>query len=61
MKVFYRYLQLEGIVVDNPAELLVARKQWERIPEVMSQDIIRDLLVAPTAGDKLLEARPRTA
>jgi integrase/recombinase XerD len=51
LKVFFRYLQLEGILVDSPAELLVARKQWERVPEVMSQDIIRDLLTAPTAGD----------
>src|SRR4051812_33673948 len=35
VKVFYRYLQLEGIIRDNVAELLAPQKQWERVPEVM--------------------------
>jgi integrase/recombinase XerD len=51
MKVFYRYLQLEGIVQENPAELLLSQKQWERIPEVMSQETMQNVLSAPTAGD----------
>ena len=48
LKVFFRYLQLEGIMTDNPAELLASQKQWERIPEVMSQPVIEQLLAAPT-------------
>jgi integrase/recombinase XerD len=51
LKVFYRYLQLEGILTDNPAELIAAQKQWERIPEVVSAPGMEQLLVAPHAGD----------
>ena len=51
LKVFFRYLQLEGILQDNPAELLASQKQWERIPEVMSSSTIGQLLAAPHAGD----------
>ena len=51
IKVFFRYLQLEGILTENPAELLAAQKQWERIPEVMSTNVIGQLLAAPHGGD----------
>lgn len=51
MKVFYRYLQLEGIVRDNVADLLAPQKQWERVPEVMSQPTVLNVLSAPNAGD----------
>jgi len=36
VKLFYRYLQLEGVVRDNPAELLGTQKTWQRVPEVLS-------------------------
>ena len=43
MKLFLRYLQLEGVLRDNAAELLGARKLWERIPEVMSIEMVENL------------------
>ncbi len=51
VKVFYRYLQLEGIVQENVAELLAPQKQWERVPEVMSPNTMLALVHAPSAGD----------
>lgn len=51
MKLFLRYLQLEGVLRDNAAELLGSRKLWERIPEVMSPDLVEQFLRAPRRSD----------
>lgn len=51
VKLFFRYLQLEGIVRDNPAELLGTQKTWQRVPEVMSPAIVDRLLAAPQPYD----------
>lgn len=51
LKIFYRYLQLEGIVRDNPAELLGAQKMWERVPEVLTPGMVQKLLEAPLPSD----------
>jgi integrase/recombinase XerD len=47
LKVFFRYLQLEGVLTDNQAELLGTQKLWERVPTVLSQSEINALLTAP--------------
>src|SRR5947209_10322695 len=51
VKLFFRYLQLEGVVRDNPAELLGTQKTWERVPEVMSPAVVEQLLSAPQKYD----------
>lgn len=51
VKVFFRYLQLEGILVDNLAELLGSQKLWERVPKVLSPEQIDQLLLSPTRRD----------
>jgi len=51
VKVFYRYLQLEGIIRDNVAELLAPQKQWERVPEVLSPQTMNQLVQSPRAFD----------
>lgn len=51
MKLFLRYLQLEGVLRDNAAELLGSRKLWERIPEVMSPETVEAFLRAPRRSD----------
>jgi integrase/recombinase XerD len=51
LKIFLRYLQLEGILQDNPAELLGTQKQWQRMPEVLSPVGMEQLLAAPQAYD----------
>ena len=51
LKLFYRYLQLEGIVQDNLAELLGTQKTWQRVPEVLSPGMVEALLAAPQPRD----------
>ncbi len=47
VKMFFKYLQLEGVLVDNRAELLGSQKLWERVPEVISPRDIDNFLTAP--------------
>ncbi len=51
LKLFFRYLQLEGLLRDNLAELLGSQKLWERVPRVLSPQQIDRLLAAPTRRD----------
>jgi integrase/recombinase XerD len=51
LKVFYRYLQLEGIVTENHAELLGSQRLWERVPRVLSPEQVERLLAAPRRSD----------
>jgi integrase/recombinase XerD len=51
VKLFFRYLQLEGIVRDNPAELLGTQKTWQHVPEVMSPAVVERLMIAPQPYD----------
>jgi integrase/recombinase XerD len=52
LNVFFRYLQLEGVLNDNQAELLGTQKLWQRVPLVLSGDQVDALLAAPQAGDR---------
>jgi len=51
LKVFFRFLQLEGALTDNQAELLGSPKLWQRVPEVLSVQQVGDLLSAPRRTD----------
>jgi integrase/recombinase XerD len=51
LKVFFRYLQLEGVVTDNLAELLGSQKLWERVPKVLSPQQVDHLFEAPVRSD----------
>lgn len=53
LRMFFRYLQLEGVLRDNKAELLGSQKLWQRVPEVLSPDAIDRLLSAPTRLEPL--------
>ncbi|MDZ4817929.1 MAG: site-specific tyrosine recombinase XerD [Planctomycetota bacterium] len=53
LKVFMRYLQLEGVLKDNLAELLGSQKLWHRVPQVLSTEVVDRLLAAPRARDRL--------
>lgn len=52
LKVFFRYLQLEGILTENHAELLGSQKLWQRVPNVLSPAEVDRLLHAPRNQDK---------
>ena len=51
LKLYTRYLQLEGVLRENVAELLGSQKLWERVPHCISVETIDRLLVSPVAGD----------
>jgi len=51
LRVFFRYLQLEGVLKDNLAELLGSQKLWQRVPKVLSPQQIAKLFLCPQEGD----------
>lgn len=51
VRTFYKFLQLEGVVSDNPAELLSPQKMWQRVPRVLSIAQVEALLAAPRRID----------
>lgn len=51
LKVFFRFLQLEGAMTDNQAELLASPKLWQRVPQVLSVRQVDKLLAAPRPAD----------
>ena len=53
VRMFYKYLQLEAVVIDNPAELLTLPKTWQRIPRVLSTTEIDRFLLAPRRYDAM--------
>jgi integrase/recombinase XerD len=53
LKVFFRYLQLEGVIADNQAELLGSQKLWQKVPHVLSPGQVDELLAAPRKADGL--------
>jgi integrase/recombinase XerD len=53
MKMFLRYLQLEGVLKENLAELLGSQKLWQRIPNVLSPEMVERFLHAPHRSDVL--------
>lgn len=51
IRMFFKYLQLEGTVTENPAELLAAQKMWQRMPIVLSRRQVEEFLAAPRKTD----------
>lgn len=51
VRMFFRYLQLEGILTENLAELLGSQKLWQRVPEVLSPLMVQRFLESPCGRD----------
>ena len=51
LKVFFKFLQLEGAINNNQADLLGTQKLWQRVPEVLSEKQVNALLTAPQKSD----------
>lgn len=51
LKMFFRFLQLEGFLKENVAELLGSPKLWQRVPDVLSADVVSQLLESPRKSD----------
>ncbi|HEX5444511.1 MAG TPA: site-specific tyrosine recombinase XerD, partial [Pirellulales bacterium] len=51
LKLFFRYLQLEGVLKENLVELLGSQKLWQRVPTVLPPEVVDGLLAAPRRGE----------
>jgi integrase/recombinase XerD len=49
LKIFFRYLQLEGLLKENLVELLGTPRLWKRVPQVMSAEAVSRFLETPRA------------
>jgi integrase/recombinase XerD len=47
IRMFFRYLMLEGIVAESTVDLVSSPKLWQRLPAVLSPDSVDALLEAP--------------
>lgn len=52
-RMFFKFLQLEGIIQDNPSELLATQKMWQRIPKVLTPAAVDRFLTSPQRYDTL--------
>ncbi len=52
IRMFYKFLQLESAIADNPAELLTTPKIWQRVPKVLSIAQVDRFLAAPQKFDQ---------
>ncbi len=59
LRMFAKFLQLEGAAQKNLVELLGSQKLWQRIPYVLSPQRVDELMVAPVAGEDTYWRRDR--
>jgi len=59
LRTFFRYLQLEGVMPDNPAKLLGSPKLWERMTQILTPGQVAELLRAPCEDSDKLWRRDR--
>ncbi len=52
-RMFFKYLQLEGVIQDNPSELLTTQGMWQRIPKAITPAAVDRFLAAPRKFDTL--------
>jgi integrase/recombinase XerD len=54
VKMFFRYLVLEGVLRESVADLLNSPKLWQHLPHVLSPDMVNRLLAAPQPADRFM-------
>ena len=59
LRTFYRYLQLEEVILDNPAILLGSPKLWRRQIPFLTKGQVDELLRTPEEGTDKLWRRDR--
>jgi integrase/recombinase XerD len=52
LKMFFRFLRLEGRVEQNAVDLLNSPTLWQRIPHVLDADAVERLLQSPRTADR---------
>ncbi len=59
IKMFFRYLVLEGVLLESAVELLNSPKLWRYLPQVLSPEKVNQLLAAPGHVDDRYPLRDR--
>ena len=54
IKMFFRYLLLEGIIRESVVDLISSPKLWQHLPHVLSPDMVNRLLAAPEGADRFM-------
>ena len=52
IKMFFRYLVLEGLLPESVVELVNSPKLWQHLPKVLSPEKVDELIEAPTRQDR---------
>jgi len=52
LKMFFRYLVLEGVLPESVVELVNSPKLWQHLPKVLSPEKVDELIAAPTRQDR---------
>lgn len=52
VKMFFRYLMLEGVIQESVADLVNSPKLWQHLPKVLSPDMVNRLIAAPGRDDR---------
>ena len=52
VKMFFRFLVLEGVLTESKVELLSSPKLWQHLPKVLSPETVDRLLAAPQPADR---------
>ncbi|MCH2200724.1 MAG: site-specific tyrosine recombinase XerD [Fuerstiella sp.] len=47
VRMFFRYLMLESVVAESVVDLISSPKLWQRLPKVLSPEMVEALLIAP--------------
>ncbi len=47
VRMFFRYLMLESVVAESVVDLISSPKLWQRLPKVLSPEMVEQLLCAP--------------
>jgi integrase/recombinase XerD len=59
IKMFFRYLVLEGVLLESAVELLNSPKLWRYLPQVLSPEKVNQLLASPGAAEDRYPLRDR--
>jgi len=54
IKMFFRFLVLEGVLKESTVDLLNSPKLWQHLPHVLSPDMVNRLLAAPGPSDRYM-------
>lgn len=52
LKMFFRYLVLEGVIKESVVDMLSSPKLWQHLPKVLSPDMVDRMLLAPSPTDR---------